>query len=97
MDINKSNCFEGLDMNCVCNKAQTGCFCSDLECGVRSYAFTDRELPTLTDHQKEFLKNEAIWAGEGLFKESDFQEITDKGLCLNVMEAWHEYAASNCY
>ena len=97
MALNTETCFNTLSTGCVCYPNGAGCFCSNLEKSVRAYAYTERDLPELKEDQREFLKKEAVWAGEGLFKESDFEGISDKEYCLNVMEAWSEYASSNCY
>lgn len=69
--------------------------CNTAERALRRYVAGD-EMPPLTPEQREELLADADYCGEGSFPREEAKDFSDKDLAKWTLDAWLEYARSNC-
>lgn len=78
----------------VCCNGNAGCYCGDEEIVIRNYIHKNPNLPEMIPAQRTWCISQAHYLGEGLYKTSELEAMTDYDLACAVMNAWREYAAS---
>jgi hypothetical protein len=82
--------FSNIEPKCQCG--DFGCMCGPQEVIIRMY-INGVTLEPMTEAQRKWCIEQAVYAGQGIVKESDLYNLSDKDLSIQVLSMWNDFAS----